>query len=318
MYVFYMSTKATKKRNFILKRLIELSYLPEDETQMTEGQIEIHKQIMSDNFEYWEMVKKKHGWATTSFSPYEDKEVIRKNAEKRGNVRSYLRRKGILPQYGEELNGEQQVLMNQIDNNDFTFYDNMVKENIKKHTTPKYVLPLRVTRDNIELKNVEGYTTASLPKFVLSSLRRLEVLPSLDSDLNDEHKKIIDDVKTNWFGKPKSYFLTKYLHLSTPRGRLLHRMYKSHLDFGFNFNLTHDDIIIPKYCPLLGIELSTNPEEMNQPNYYTADRIDSSKGLVKGNLQVISMRANKMKSKATENELLQFATNALKMFENGL
>ena len=47
-------------------------------------------------------------------------------------------------------------------------------------------------------------------------------------------------------------------------------------------------------------------------------RIDSSKGLVKGNLQVISMRANKMKNKATENELLQFAINALKMFENGL
>lgn len=317
MYIFDMTTKTTtKKRYFILKRLRELSYLPEDKSQMTEEQIEIYKQIKSNDFKYWEMVKKKHGWTTTT--THEDKEVIRKNSEKRAKVRSYLRKKGILPQYGEELNETQQVLMNQIDNNDFTFYDNMVKENIKKHTTPKYELPLRVKKDNIKLKDVEGYSAISLPKFVLSSLRRLEVLPSLGSDLNDEHKKIIDDVKTNWFGKPKSYFLKKYLHLSTPRGRLLHRMYTSHLDFGFNFNLTHDDIIIPKYCPLLGIELSTNPEDKNQPNYYTADRIDSSKGLVKGNIQVISMRANKMKNKATENELLQFATNALKMFQNGL
>lgn len=318
MYIFDMSTYTTKKRNNILKRLRELSYLPKDESQMTEEQIEIHKQIISNNFEYWEMIKKKHGWIRISYTPHDDKEVIRKNAENRYKVRNYLRRMGILPQYGEELNEYQQILMNQIDNNDFTFYDNMVKENIKKYSRSRHELPLIVKRDNIKLKDVEGYTTTSLPKIVLSSLRRLEVLPPLDSDLNDEHNEIIDDVKTNWFGKPKSYFLKKYLHLSTPRGRLLHRMYKSHLDFGFNFNLTHDDIIIPKYCPLLGFELSTNPEDMNQPNYYTADRIDSSKGLVKGNIQIISMRANKMKNKATENELLQFAINALKMFENGL
>jgi hypothetical protein len=66
----------------------------------------------------------------------------------------------------------------------------------------------------------------------------------------------------------------------------------------------------------LGLELSTDPKDKDLPNYYTGDRIDSSKGLVKGNLQVISMRANKMKNKATENELLQFATNALKLFSD--
>jgi hypothetical protein len=115
-------------------------------------------------------------------------------------------------------------------------------------------------------------------------------------------------------GKEKSFFIKKYLHLSTPVGRLYYRLYKSHQEFGFNFNLTHSDIIIPKYCPLLNIKLSTDPKDKDEPFYYTGDRIDSSKGLVKGNIQVISMRANKMKNKATENELLQFATNALKLF----
>ena len=30
---------------------------------------------------------------------------------------------------------------------------------------------------------------------------------------------------------------------------VLFRLYKSHQDFGFNFNLEHSDIIIPEYCP---------------------------------------------------------------------
>jgi hypothetical protein len=310
-----MEEKLRKKRKFILKRLAELNYLPEDVNQMNQEQNEIYQQIWSGNFDYWETVKGNHGWTTKEWKE-EDKETIRKNSGKRSNVRTYLRRKGILPPYGEELNEEQQILMNQIDNNDFTFYDNMVNENIKKHTTPKYKLPVLDRKKDI--RNLEGHTSNSIPKYVLSALRRLQVLPPLTSDLNDEHKRIIDDVNHNWFGKKKNFFLHKYLHLSTPEGRLLHRLYKSHQDFGFNFNLKHEDINIPKYCPLLNIELSTNPEDKDKPNYYTADRIDPSKGLVKGNVQVISMRANKMKNKATELELLQFATNALKMFENGI
>jgi hypothetical protein len=310
-----MEEKLRKKRQFILKRLVELGYLPEDVNQMNQEQSEIYKQIWSGNFDYWETVKNNHGWTTKTWEG-EDKEIVRKNSEKRGSVRTYLRRKGILPPYGEELNEEQKILMNEIDNNNFTFYNNMVNENVKKHTTPKYKLPLLDRKK--EIKDTEGYTAVSTPKNVLFALRRLQVLPPLTSDLNDEHKRIIDDVNNNWFGKKKSFFLHKYLHLSTPEGRLLHRLYKSHQDFGFNFNLSHEDIVIPMYCPLLNIELSTNPEDKDKPNYYTVDRIDSSKGLVKGNIQVISMRANKMKNKATETELLQFATNALKMFENGI
>lgn len=312
-----MAKTKQEKRTFILIRLEELSYLPEDKTQMTEEQIEIYRQIMSYNFDYWETVKKKHGWSHLP-KTFEEKETNRKNSEKRCSIRRYLRNRNLLPPYGDELNDDQQILENQIKNNDFVFYDKMVKENRKKRTTPKYKTPLEVKEKGHKMKDLEGYTVSSLPKYVLLSLRRVQVLPPLNSDLDDNHKKIIDDVENNWFGKTKSHFLHKYLHLSTPEGRLLHRVYKSHQDFGFNFNLTHEDLIIPKYCPLLNIKLSTDPKDKNKPNYYTVDRIDSSKGLVKGNIQILSMRANKMKNKATENELLQFAVNALKMFENGV
>jgi len=77
---------------------------------------------------------------------------------------------------------------------------------------------------------------------------------------------------------------------------------------GLEFNLTVEDIIIPKYCPILGIELAcksgTSGGQKNSP---ALDRKDSKGGYTKDNVQVISHLANMMKSHATEEELIAFA-----------
>ncbi len=76
---------------------------------------------------------------------------------------------------------------------------------------------------------------------------------------------------------------------------------------GFEHNITIDDILIPDKCPLLGIPLikGENSVHANSP---TLDRIDSTKGYVKGNVWVISYKANTIKSDATPEELLTIAT----------
>lgn len=64
---------------------------------------------------------------------------------------------------------------------------------------------------------------------------------------------------------------------------------------GWDFNLTLDDIVIPEMCPVLGIPIYRDLKKLvdNSP---TLDRIDNTKGYVKGNVCVISHRANVIKS----------------------
>ncbi len=87
---------------------------------------------------------------------------------------------------------------------------------------------------------------------------------------------------------------------------------------GLKFNLTYHDFDLPERCPLLDIPLSFNGEKgtSNNLNRATIDRIDNSKGYIKGNVWVISRLANSMKNQASLSELETFAKNALVFIEN--
>lgn len=75
---------------------------------------------------------------------------------------------------------------------------------------------------------------------------------------------------------------------------------------GIPFNLDVSDIIIPDYCPILGIALAPNRGKVKD-NSATVDRIVPELGYTKGNIQVLSHKANAMKYNATPEELLKFA-----------
>lgn len=72
------------------------------------------------------------------------------------------------------------------------------------------------------------------------------------------------------------------------------------------FTISVEDIVVPEVCPVLGITLAiaTGHRKDNSPS---VDRIDNSKGYIPGNVQVISNRANRIKSDAKIEELLMIA-----------
>lgn len=77
---------------------------------------------------------------------------------------------------------------------------------------------------------------------------------------------------------------------------------------GWEFDLTTEFLVAnaPTHCPILGVELKYGGGDKAN-NSASLDRIDSSKGYTKNNVQIISMLANLMKSNATQAELITFA-----------
>lgn len=73
---------------------------------------------------------------------------------------------------------------------------------------------------------------------------------------------------------------------------------------GIPFNIDYTDITIPEYCPLLGIKLNKHVGEGGRyDDSPSLDKIVPELGYVKGNVWIISDRANRIKSDATLEEL---------------
>lgn len=91
---------------------------------------------------------------------------------------------------------------------------------------------------------------------------------------------------------------------------------------GVPFDITKEDVVVVDTCPYLGIPLFQNLDAKGpSPNSPTIDRIIPEKGYVKGNIEMISHKANAMKNNATPQELLKFANRVVETFEkdsNGL
>ena len=92
---------------------------------------------------------------------------------------------------------------------------------------------------------------------------------------------------------------------------------------GLEHSLTLEDLKIPTHCPYLGIELTCKLGSGQLKTNASVDRIDSSKGYVKDNVQIVSRQANTMKNDATLEELITSSKNVLRLagvypFANGI
>ena len=87
---------------------------------------------------------------------------------------------------------------------------------------------------------------------------------------------------------------------------------KRSLSKNIEFNIEVEDIVVPKICPILNIpiEILTGSHMRGS----SLDRIDNNKGYIKGNVAVLSRRANRLKSDMS----LEEARAILRYMENHL
>lgn len=75
---------------------------------------------------------------------------------------------------------------------------------------------------------------------------------------------------------------------------------------GYEWLINFGDIEWPTHCPVLGLELDYFAE-YRQENSVSFDRIDPNKGYIKGNVVIMSWRANRIKNDGTAEEHRQIA-----------
>ena len=126
---------------------------------------------------------------------------------------------------------------------------------------------------------------------------------------HDNKEKVLEDVKKyREANRPKIQEKGREYYRRKLKNRLLNSARARSRKYGYEFNLTEADIILPKYCPLLGIEMFvTESRKGSKHSSFSLDRIDSSKGYTKDNVWVISHMANSMKSDSNYEDFKKMA-----------
>ena len=128
--------------------------------------------------------------------------------------------------------------------------------------------------------------------------RRLRELRTLAAKRKDPNYRLAE---SKWQKRYRQEKLPKYLLKSAKQ-----RAIESKLPF----NLDIEDIQIPENCPLLGVKM-----ELRTKYAPSIDKIIPDKGYVKGNIMIISRKANTMKNDASIEQLRVFARNVLRLYK---
>ena len=160
-------------------------------------------------------------------------------------------------------------------------------------------------------------------------------------EVKERHKKYmkeyLKEYQKEYYAKPeikerqKEYY-TKYYSIPEIKERQKENQYRlrssipgkltsiksrsKERNLEFNITLEYLESIYPddSLCPLLNIPLDWNSPPKH-PSTPSIDRIDNSKGYIKGNVQWVSWRANRLMSDATPDELLMVAQNYKKIYD---
>lgn len=125
-----------------------------------------------------------------------------------------------------------------------------------------------------------------------------------------EHKASVNRTNNSWKDRNRALVRKReqvraYLRAGTREG--YRALWLNNIKFrakkkGIPFNITLDDLVFPETCPVLGIPLRARSGSFHD-NSPSIDRNVPELGYVKGNVSIMSYRANRLKMHATLDEL---------------
>lgn len=163
----------------------------------------------------------------------------------------------------------------------------VVAINCEKYSIPKIILRLF----NIEFDDTKYIKYINGDGFDFS-IENLEVKEKKNVKIRERKQRYHQRVKSN----SDTIFERRMLRSAKERS----------IRNDLPFNITVEDIQIPSHCPILGIAISPSKEKA-AANSPSLDRKNPVLGYVKGNVWVISYKANTMKNDANTETLISFA-----------
>lgn len=124
----------------------------------------------------------------------------------------------------------------------------------------------------------------------------------------EKHRVKLKEYAEQYYLKNKDVMLEANLKRkhSNPERILWQSAKERSVKFNLPFDIEVSDVLIPSHCEILGIPLfkGSGKPTANSPSL---DRINPKLGYTKTNIQVISFKANTMKSNASKEELILFS-----------
>jgi len=146
----------------------------------------------------------------------------------------------------------------------------------------------------------QGYTYCSCCQQILadSYFYRKESNNSYGKKKHDTCRSCSQEKSRRAYRTHKSSYQERYK--KNPAKKLYQNIKTRSKKNNVPFNIDLEDIVIPKICPVLGIEIIPFDNSDHSPSI---DKLIPELGYTKGNINVISKRANMIKSNATLEEL---------------
>jgi hypothetical protein len=145
-------------------------------------------------------------------------------------------------------------------------------------------------REKINEKSREKYRKS--PEVRLSKKQRSQRLRVKNKDKDNENRSLRQNLEKKMFDNARERAKRKNIQ----------------------FSITIEDVIMPEKCPIFGIPLKKG-EGTCKDFSPSLDRIDPNKGYVKGNVMVISYRANRMKQDSNPDEMIALGEYYKKLLE---